>query len=279
MIQFRCHTSDPPLSPLAPISLTGKVISSEVPISNCRVDLIGEAESWKIYTDSTGNFDFQITPMVSYEISCYSLKLSEYRYSFSPRADTSLTIRLSPVDYYPTEVGSYWKYSYESSEMGLVKKNLIIEREIISKEQNIINEILNLKGLVTSLTDTTIIDQVVSFSDTIGTDGYLNTFLNYIPGKYIFSSYVNPYRRINKYLHTGIYAEISNPPSLIQAEYISTSKYPTARGHRTIKGGSNNKPYPYIIIANNVGIIEIFNSESMGSITISHKLVLLETNL
>ena len=197
------------------ITLSTKIIDvfSGVPLSESRVDLISGDDTLTIYADSVGCISLQINPDTNYEMSFFSMKYADTSFSFNSHFDSTLNIKMSPVNYYPTEVGSYWKYIFQYDVFPRPEEiYLIIEREIIESDSNLIKSKLLLNGYTIRRSNTIIdtlnvfVNEVINTIEPLYSNGWINTFLHFIPEIYIPTDCHIKYSTINEFsLKTLIY--------------------------------------------------------------------------
>ena len=245
------------------ITLSGNIsdMITGLSLPSSQVDIISEYDFISLQADSIGNYATSVFQNTNYT-----------SFNFIAKSDTNISICMLPIDYYPTCVGFYWKYIFKHETGVEIYANIVITIEVTDEAEDIIQEEIILNGYIKNgySFDTTYVDTTIYASKNIKLTDSLYTFLHFIPDEYHTRYFRLNFSIINKFLHTGVYSENTNPPSLIPCEYTTeyNSEYQLSEKHKVIKtynsysgdyGGGSNRT----ILANQIGFLEL-SSHSWG---------------
>ena len=193
---------DPPGPPINLVSIQGFVSSESVLLDSVKITFsFSDDSTFIMYTDSQGFYQIKIPPGTDLTLNYYRLEYEDVNYSFRVNNDTILYTDLSPIDYYPTTVGTYWKYIQIFKPDGSYEEVITYERTVTRVLNNSIEYSVHKYGMgfYVYKGDTIVcreVDETYCLNEDI--DGSQNIKTN-------FSGEGFEFEYIKKYLHEGCY--------------------------------------------------------------------------
>lgn len=264
--------------------VSGTVECNELPVSNAELSFTTEADTFVTITDADGIFEIELESPQLYNVIVYSLKYMEVYFYLESSTDTNITVNLEPIDYYPSDPGMTWKYSYEEKDddANMWSYYVTIERIILSSSDSTITNQIHIEGWgydlrINPTRDTIKVNQDFELIETINANGFYNSFLDAIPfeiGK--------KFKTMGKYLHPDPKSIQTNPSTLVPCELVGNSGL-YSNVLKSENGIINFDQVPYwdistTYIADNVGYTSIFHLYRHDFADRYYQLELLEFN-
>lgn len=185
------------------ISLAGHLSDSRQSLAGVTISYASTLDSGMVSSDSTGHYEISLFEKTEYDISWYSLMHQDTNQLITCSTDTTIDMSLVEIDYYPSSIGSYWKYEYRYTRWDDPPYDsfidLIYERTIVDSSATSIGSMLTVVGRSKGfgMEDTIEINQTQYFQEVIDSNFEITSFLA-VP-------FADTSRSItlNKYLHEG----------------------------------------------------------------------------